>query len=437
MRGSISSALVGALAIVVAASQAHAQTNFRPERPYRGLFGGGAPAGAGQSLTFNGAVGVGFDDNVRAGAGGLGGGSSDPTRAVSGKLGTLSASLAYQANLGRFGLGASVGTGSRYYPDQGGQLMSAHSANLGVRTQVGERGNLGFSVSANYMPFTFASALPVVDTLELGQFEPPPLSLVTIRQEFLSYSGRADFGYQFSQRLTGNAGYSYGGRSTSLYNTPFSRRGASGGLRYQLGQGLGLRIGYSRMEGRYGSPDNNAAQDSVNGGIDFSRALSFSRRTSVSFSTGSTAVRNNSRTRVRMIGTASLAHEVGRTWMASANYTRGVQFLEVLLEPVFQDSVGAGFGGLVNRRVQVQTSIRASIGQVGFRTTGNSFDTYVAGAGASVALTSFMNFGVNYSYFQYKFDEGTVLPAGIPSEIGRQSISATVSFWAPLIRSAR
>ena len=96
---------------MVTGSLAHAQTNFRPERPYRGLFGGGAPAGAGQSLVFNGAVGAGWDDNVLAGQ--LGGGGSNPTRAASGKLGTMSASLGYQANLGRFHLGASVGTGSR------------------------------------------------------------------------------------------------------------------------------------------------------------------------------------------------------------------------------------------------------------------------------------------------------------------------------------
>jgi hypothetical protein len=424
--------------MVVAASHAQAQTNFRPERPYRGLFGGGAPAGAGQSLVFNGAVGVGFDDNVLAGAGGLGaGGGSNPTRAVSGKLGTLSASLSYSANLGRFALGASVGSSSRYYPDNGGELMSAQNAGLGVRTQVGQRANVGFSVSASYMPFTFASALPVLDTPGLGLFEPPPLSLVTVRQEFLAYTGRADIEYQFSQRLSGNAGYSYGSRSTSLYDMPFARRATNGGLRYRLGQGLGLSLGYNRVEGRYGAPGANANQDSVTGGLDFSRALSFSRRTTVSFSTGSSAVRNESRSRFRLIGTASLAHEVGRTWMASANYTRNVGFLEVLLEPVFQDSFGVGFGGLVNRRVQVQTSVRGSIGQVGLRTTGNSFNTYVATAGASVALTQFMNFGINYSYFQYKFDESTALPTGIPSEIGRQSIQATVSFWAPLLRTAR
>jgi hypothetical protein len=67
----------------------------------------------------------------------------------------------------------------------------------------------------------------------------------------------------------------------------------------------------------------------------------------------------------------------------------------------------------------------------------SGYDTYVAGVSTSVAITTFMNFGVNYSIFRYDFEEGVVLPLGVPYSINRQSVRATISVWAPLLTPRR
>ena len=48
-----------------------------------------------------------------------------------------------------------------------------------------------------------------------------------------------------------------------------------------------------------------------------------------------------------------------------------------------------------------------------------------------------MNFGVSYSIFRYSFEEGVVLPVGVPYSVNRQSVRATISVWAPLLNTSR
>ena len=411
-----------------------AQTQ-RPERPYRGLFGGGAAAGAGHSISVNGSIGGGYDDNILLDQQGPGS-SGNVARPVAGTLGSASASLSYAANLGRFSFGANAGSSTRYYPSQDRAFITAHSAGLGLQAPIGQRTSFTLSQSASYMPFTFVYVLPFTDDLTFDQFAPPPLDLVTSRGEFLSHSTSATLSRQFSRRLSGNASYAYSGSDSSLYGAPLSRHSGAGGLTFSLSQGLGLNFGYRRMEARSGAGGRSYSQDSVDAGINYQRALSFSRRTTLAFGTGSSAVSSGDRTQYRVTGAVNLNHEVGRTWLATAGYTRGVRFVETLLEPVFQDAVMAGFGGLVNQRVQVQTSVRGSVGQLGFSNR-NNFDTYVASAGAAVAITQHVNFGLNYSIYRYQFNGDALLPPGVPAEVNRQSVRATISVWAPLLNTGR
>jgi opacity protein-like surface antigen len=415
---------------------AAAQLTQRPERPYRGLFGGGAAPGGGQSVNVRGSIGGGYDDNLLLDQPGRGRSSSAITRPVAGRLGTASGSIAYAANVGQFSFGANVGSFLRYYPGQTTEYLDGHSAGLSLRAPLGRRTAFGVSQSAQYMPFTFSTLFPFQEDPALAPFETPPMDLVTTADtEFLSYGTATFVQHQFSRRVTGNANYAYSGRDSSLYNEPFTRHNGGGGLSFALSQGLSLNLGYYRMEGRYSS-DRRMSQDTVNLGVNYQRALSFSRRTTLGFSSGTTTVSDGNRTRFRALGSATLNHEVGRTWLATASYTRGVRFLETLLEPVFQDSAMAGFGGLVNRRVQVQTAVQASLGQIGLANR-NGFNSYVGTAGATIAISQNMNFGLSYSYFHYRFSGNTVLPPGVPPEVNRQSVRASINVWAPLLNTAR
>ena len=86
-------------------------------------------------------------------------------------------------------------------------------------------------------------------------------------------------------------------------------------------------------EGLYG-PDEATRLHSFDVGIDFHKALSLSRRTTLSFGTGTTAFADVNGTHIYATGNATLTRELGRTWFATAAYNRDVSFLSTFREPV-------------------------------------------------------------------------------------------------------
>ena len=90
-----------------------------------------------------------------------------------------------------------------------------------------------------------------------------------------------------------------------------------------------------------------------------SRALSFSRRTLLSFSTGIAGAqdRDFDQTTYHLIGSAHLSREFGRTWVA-AYYNRGVRNVEPLGDPLFSDSVMFAVSGVLQRAAAVPDQFR-------------------------------------------------------------------------------
>ena len=97
------------LACVPATAQAQGPT--RPERPYRGIFASGVDY-SGQSLTANGSLSGGYDDNVLAGATN----QSSVRNQQGGTFGQASGCLNYTLNAERATVNAVAGTSQRYYP---------------------------------------------------------------------------------------------------------------------------------------------------------------------------------------------------------------------------------------------------------------------------------------------------------------------------------
>jgi hypothetical protein len=434
----IASIIVCLAGLLGLAGDAFAQTP-RPERPYRGLFGGGEGGASPQSLNANASFGGGWDDNILLDLPGASPGSIDPRLARSGTVGSFEGSLVYSMNKDRGSFGASLGSSTRYYPNQSITFVNSHGASVGGATRFGQRTSLSGNSSVGYQPYTFTSLFPLMFDPVAGALPVPTLDLATTDDAYLSLTSNVSLSHQLSQRTTFSAGFVHQQSDTAYSGNKFSTQGGNAGLRFGLTRSLGLRLGYGYREGRYSGRPDPIRSHYLDAGIDFNKALSFSRRTTLAFATGTTAVSDGTTTTYQAIGNARLQHELGRTWMASVSYDRSVQFLDAFLLPVFYDSVAAGVGGLVNRRVELQSSFRASIGTVGVgnERSSSDFDTYQAMAGVNVSLNRFMQFGVNYSFFHYSFDDGTVLPPGVVQSIDRRSIRAQLNLWAPIVRSRR
>jgi hypothetical protein len=399
----------------------------RPERPYRGLFGGGVD-GVNQLLTANLSLGGGYDDNVLPDV--SAGGSGNPLEQKAGALGHFSAGLNYSLSRNRVNAGASAGTSVRYYPSITSSLIHARNGTAGVSVRVLDKPTITLSQSAAYQPVSIATLFPAAIEPNVGEGAPPDLDVVLTEDHYLSYFGGLGLNQRLTRRSTFSGDYSYRIRNASRTRGQFNQQRAGTTFLHSLSRDLGLRLGYGYADTNYASGER-IGYHNADVGLDFNKALAVSRRTTLSFTTGSSASTHGSRVRYRATGSARVLHEIGRTWNASLAYRRGMQFVETLEQPIFGDSATFQVGGFLNRRVQFQSSARALIGDSGFSES-NSFDTYHGVASVSVGVTRHVGLTFGYSYYHYRFDPDVPLPVGVARTIDRQSVRAQVNLWAPL-----
>jgi hypothetical protein len=424
---------MGIALLLVHAAPVFAQAP-RPERPYRGLFGSGT-ADAGQVLTASGSLSTGWDSNIIADATGSSGLGPTQAPAQSGSLGGATGSLSYSLQTGGFTLGASAATNARYYPSLENNFMRGTQGRINLSTSLWSSTSLTFSASAMYQPYVMG-LFPAPIEVAPGEGVVPDLDPASTLENYFAITGDAAVSHRLTRNTSLSVGYSQRVAERPGEDGEMTQQRANGRLTHQIGRGLSLHGGYGFGEARY--PDGHRQDlQQIDAGVDFNRALSLTRRTTVSFSTGSTATNSNDKLRFHLTGGAQLTHELGRTWSTWITYGRQVQFHEALSEPTMGDSMLVGIGGLISRRVQVTAALRGAIGSVGVENDAPGFDSYYATATASYALTRFMNVGVSYAYYSHRFDDAVQLSGGIPNSLDRQSVRASVSLWAPIFQRTR
>ena len=427
---------VVAIVLLVVATPVRGQQS-RPERPYRGLFGSTGSESM-QILSVSGSAGGGYDSDLAADA------RSATTLSIpggnarqSGTLGQFSGSLAYSLSTELASLSASAGSTGRYYPSRPGNhsILRREYAGVQASTQIA-----GVSVfgSANYSPFRLSDLYSTFFTPELGE-PSADFDFGSSTEHFLSYSGGVDGGLQMSRRSRLGANYRYGSRTASVDVPTQESHMAGVGFLYNIGRGLDLNLGYRYTQASYAAQEPNVSHG-INAGVDFRRALSFSRRTTLSFNTGTAAHDDPSTAeglRYRAIGSAALTHEIGRTWTTSLSYSRALRLTDGWFGAVFSDAVTASVAGLVNRRLRVYSHGGTSTGHASGGSSNGGFDTYFADAGGTFALARFAAVGAGYRYHHHDFANGFSLPPGITPSQNRHSLHVYLSVWAPLYQRAR
>ena len=430
------------IAALLCASPVAAQQQGRPERPYRGIYGGGV-GDAEQLLNVNFGVSGGYDDNILANASESGaiGAPSDPRLAKSGGFGEASGDLSYSLNRTRVGFATSLGTTQRRYTTDAGNFVGTYSGGASGWFQMAKRTRLSVSQSSTYQPFLSYSFFPVAVAVEqeLVDVVEPDFDLAFAREE----QWRHAVSVSLTQGLSSRASLSFGGSYdlTTASDDRFEQKNYSANGVFNLGisRGLGVHFGYGYRDARYGGEEQAGrvpVMHNLDIGVDFNRALSVSRRTRLTFSTGSTAVKDYEQTVYRVTANAKLSHEFRRTWSAVLAYRRGAEFYQNLHQPGFADSLAFTVGGMATRRVQVSTGVGAALGTVGVSGS-NAYDSYFGTASVNVGLSRYAGVNVSYSYYQYSFDRSVELPVLTPRDLDRQSIQGGVTLWLPLLHRSR
>lgn len=426
-------------AALVAVSPAAAQApplRPRPERPYRGLFGGG-PGTADQSLIFDFRAGVGYDDDLLAEAFGATT-PVDGRQPNAGSFGSMSLGLSYGQTRENWSFNANYGGQARYYPHERRKYLTSHGVGAGVSFTPNGTTQLTFNSSLTYQPYYAQRFFPAVYEFDLGPVLVSPPTMSETRESYFVMSNGVGFSHPLTRRAAVYASYS-SERNGVLKTTDYQNQSAGAGFTYAIGKGLAGRAGYSLTEGRYDIDGRRerVRYSSFTGGLDFNKALSLTRRTFLRFSTGMSAANDGTETHYTMTGNVGLTREIGRTWNAGIVFVRDFGLSPYFPEPMLTDSVSAQVGGLINRRLQLTFVAGATRGAIGFSDGDNSVTSASAGSSLMVGFTESTGLSLNYMYYRHLYGADVALPLGSPRHMNRQSVSVNFAYTVPLYERRR
>ncbi len=416
-------------------------------RPFRGLFGLGDEGRTGVNLS--GSLFGAYDDNLGAT---LPTQPLDPRYQQSGWYTGAEARLSVNWRGERSSLSGYGSAATSYYFDTAEPIVPRYSGGIGFSRPLGERNAFHVSQTIVYAPSFlndfFAPGLSL-DERPVAPVDLDPGMLVG-GEMIAHYSTATSISRRLSRQATVSASYLYSFANYADFDRQYDEHRASVGFRRQLTRHAALRLGYGYRTANtqlrdFDVPEAPYDDDihSLDFGIDYSRALtlSMSRRTTVSFSTGSAFLSGRStraggfpaetRNRFFVTGRAQLAHEMGRTWQAAVVYARTASFSDFLFEPVMSDSVTATLAGLIGRRNEVSLRASASRGIV-MSTSDEDFSSAFASVQWRRALGRFVAAQVSYLYYDHDFANAVRLPRGFPQSLDRQGVRFGLTVWLPL-----
>jgi hypothetical protein len=234
-------------------------------------------------------------------------------------------------------------------------------------------------------------------------------------------------------------------------NGRFRTMGAHGLFRHHVTRPLAFHLGYG-VDSEHYSQDGGApfANQIIDVGLDYGDTLSFARRFSFAFSTGTSIIHQGAQaanpatqtqaqgatTEYQLTGTAVLTTSFRRTWNVSLDYSRGTRFIPGFQAPVLEDSANAWIRGLLSRRLQWSSGGGISRGDVVGSSDSAPFTAYTATAKLEVAFNRSVGGFAEYSYYYDKVSAGSTIFEILP-QLSRHVWIVGLNVWAPIIRDVR
>lgn len=419
-------------AMVIVAAPVWAQVERQP-RAYRGLFGPAVRQSSdrSQAVDLYTQLDFGHDENIRPGRGAP---ETDPRYRLSGNYLGSSLRVSYDRRSPRFDV-ATYGSGQfRRY--QTASPFNTHDlrTGAGIRADLSRYTSLTVDQVATWAPYFQLDLLPGLFAPALAEGPEVGIDFAIAATETLRLNSRV----ALSQRIGRRATFQVSGAYTSVQYDDLQRTDTtttSGGAMYRqdLTRYAALRLGYRHVVSEYeGGP--RLEREDLQVGLDYRRALSFSRRTTFGFSSGSTYLRNTMGTgRFRLLGNASLQHDIGRSWSAVLNYARNIAFIEGYGEPVSYDSLRGQLSGYLDRRSLFSSSLGYSNGAQA-RVSTRRYRVLIGDLMYQFAMTSTIAAYAQYVQYHYDYNEGFLPGSMLGSRLNRQSVRAGLSFWLPILR---
>jgi hypothetical protein len=364
--------------------------------------------------------------------------AANPEAAPSAPYAGSNAALNYQTRSEKIAFSTRGSIDYRHYRTDSPVSAVSYAGNSALAADLTSRLSISANIYSLYSPRFVFSLLPVAS--EAATFTTPtPLDYGLSTQSVRQISAGTTATLRVTRRSSLNVALSGSRQQLLDDNLDLTTKSYGGGYSYSVSQYTRLRIGYRQQESDYPSystlPPKRYSQRSFDGGIDYSKPLSVSRRTTVSFSTGSSAIDDGIETFVNFTATASLRHQMGRTWEANIGYQRGMSVVAGFAEPFFADSVHGNVRGGLSRNVRLEIAGGYANGMVGLGSRGEDYIGYRASSGLEwVVHRERIAVYADYYFYSYEFGGATTALASIPRQVNHHGVRAGLRFRFPLLR---
>jgi hypothetical protein len=408
----------------------------QPASPFRALFGPGpTDADRPQSLDIMASALGGYDGNEYSEGTTP---SFDPSLQIGGGFAAVQAQMAYAQHGRHLSFDLSGGGAYRHYSGRSDLNGATPWVSAALGGSLGPRTKFNLSQGVAYSPYYGFGVFPgLTATLSPGELVVGSADYALYRRSSYLFTTGAGLDRTVSQRSSVSVTYmlryvNFQGGGQSLKDQSIRAM-----FFHSTGQNLGFHAGYGYHRGDYGllSLAGQLIQGhDIDVGIDYNRALDRTKRTTFGLGTGSTITVTGIQNYYNVLASAFLNRRLGRTWDVRVDYRRGLQFVEGFERPFFTDAVMLRTGGYAGRRLEVNGSAGYTSGGLGFGVFAQGFGTLTATGGVQVGLVQQVALFANYFYYHYLFDQGTVLPLGVPQGLDRNGIRVGVTMWVPLLR---
>lgn len=401
-----------------------------------------------------------YDEDVVARLGGL----AVSLFQGSGPYTMLTPQLDFETHGGRVQLGLTAGSSVRYYQTLNMVAAASHTAGVGLTAALTPQTSVSISQSLGYSPVLFSGLFPNVAAPVPGNAESPSSNYLLGATQSFSSGTSAGLTHKFTPRtallLKGGYHYDHFTGDNPGYADVRSQE-AGGRVTYSMSRGVQLRLGYTFKQGQYqGSPQTNEHDGEI--GIDYVRVLSRTRKTTVAISLGPTfadgalqagprpnqVTLDNSiaaglpaagstldvRKQYRLVGDASIVHQLNRTWNLRGTYHRGLGYIEGFSSPVFSAAYAASAGGFLSRRTDLSLSAAYSSGESALVGVADQFTTYTGDARLRFMVNKVWATYVEYLFYYYEFGPGITLPPGVPPGLTRNGVRVGLTMLMPVMR---
>jgi hypothetical protein len=353
---------------------------------------------------------------------------------VSGVHTDSDALLAYQRHAGRARFGITARSVFRYAPSNAAPATMYDEGGFEF-SMTGSRSGLHASQNVSYSPYYQFGALPDAAPSPLSETAQSHGDFANTDLKTLRSVTGVDWSQTISRLSTLSVGYNV--RRTTFGRADLDLSSQDIGVRLvrRLSRDVSLRVGYGyRFANSTLAQTASARNHDLDLGLDYSRELSVSRRTTVSFRSGSSMTPQPQGMAFNLTGNAALARRMGRTWSARVVFNRSVRLLEGFTQPVLSNAVTSTVTGALGRRASVSSSAGFTTGSVGLgSTSGNTYSNWTGATAVHVILTRRSALEIQYSLYGHRFGPDVLLAPGLANVLSRNGLRVGITWRAPLL----